>query len=591
MIGHSWPRVIPLALFATLLVIAVACGSAATPTPKPTNTVSPAGALPAATRAATTVPTATAAPAATTAPVAAPTSAAAPSPGVRAEPGKKHGGILRWAFSNVDPAHFDLVQSATAVNFFPQGPMYSGLVRYNPLDGGKSIIPDLAHSWKVSEDGLRYTFFLREGVKFHDGALLTADDVVATFSRIIRPPEGIISVRQNLFKAIKEVNAPDPLTVEFVFSRPSAIVFPALAQDWNRVIVRKKTLEDNKYDLRRVKDYPGTGAFRFGSYLPGEKWTLERYRDYWNQGLPYLDGVQIIHAPAPKGVALIISGQVDHARGVGQEGLRLAQERKLQWQVYATANRQGVLMMNLERAPFNDLRVRKAIDLVVDRQALIEVAKVVVDWKISRWAIPGTEYSLPEPELLKLPGLRPDKTEDIKEAKRLMAEAGYPKGFGPVDFLVRDTPSIAVPSPALQEMLKRQLGIDSKIRLQQSGVWLTAMERGDFDIANGVPGVSSFDPAEYLAQYYSTGAGLNYFRYSNKQFDEILERMDQELDSKKRGDLVRQALGILEQDIPVVEIGWNTNTDIWYPYVKDVPDPSGIGHFEFWRWDTVWLDK
>ena len=141
--------------------------------------------------------------------------------------------------------------------------MFDNLIRHDPRDGGKTLIPDLAHSWEISKDAKTYTFHLRDGVQFHDGAELTSDDVKATFDRIRKPPQGVSIPRSVLFKAVEEIKAPDKRTVQFVLSepRPPDFIMSAIASGWN-VIVRKKTLEDNNYNLRKVEIYPGTGPFK-----------------------------------------------------------------------------------------------------------------------------------------------------------------------------------------------------------------------------------------------------------------------------------------------------------------------------------------
>jgi peptide/nickel transport system substrate-binding protein len=127
---------------------------------------------------------------------------APPAPMLRApESTPKYGGVLRWA-ELADAPFFDLHQCDTAACATPLEPMYETLLRYNPLDGGQTIIPDLAYTWDMSSDGLTYTFRLRDGVKFHDGAPLTADDVKASFDHIIFPPAGILSPRKSVFDAV-----------------------------------------------------------------------------------------------------------------------------------------------------------------------------------------------------------------------------------------------------------------------------------------------------------------------------------------------------------------------------------------------------
>ena len=133
--------------------------------------------------------------------------------------------------------------------------MFDNLIRRDPRDSGKTIIPDLAHSWEIAKDGKTYTFHLREGVQFHDGAELTADDVKATFDRIVKPPQASASRAACCSRRSSEINAPDKYTVQFKLAepRPTNFMMSAIASGWN-VIVRKKTLEDNNYNLRKVED-------------------------------------------------------------------------------------------------------------------------------------------------------------------------------------------------------------------------------------------------------------------------------------------------------------------------------------------------
>src|SRR5262245_65044410 len=167
-----------------------------------------------------------------------------PSP-VRPDPAAKRGGTLRYAVHNA-PAHFDVHQSGTVANLGPQSPMYDTLLRRSPKDG-QTIIPDLAWKYDISPDGKKYTFHLRKGVKFHDGADFTADDVKATYERICRPPKGVVIPRTPLFSTVGDIVVLDPHRIEFRLTeaRPKAYMLGAFASGWN-TIVRKKTLEDRK---------------------------------------------------------------------------------------------------------------------------------------------------------------------------------------------------------------------------------------------------------------------------------------------------------------------------------------------------------
>jgi peptide/nickel transport system substrate-binding protein len=332
--------------------------------------------------------------------------------------------------------------------------------------------------------------------------------VVATFDRVVFPTEGIVSVRQTLYSAVKEVRAIDPLTVEFLFTEPSAIFIPSIALDWSYVI-RKQTLEDNNQDLRRVKDYPGTGPFIFVEYITDEKWTSERNPDYFYEGLPYLDGIEQFHAPGGQVSTLLLGGIADYGFGIAPSSDEDLRKQGVEIHVYPSPVITA-FWMNTDKAPFNDVRVRRAIDLVVDRHALNEITGQISRRQVGRWAFPRTEFSLSDEDLLKLPALRLDKTENIKEAKQLMKDAGYENGFGNIDFVQRQNPNFALLAPAVQDILKRHLGIDMEIRQVHVGVWFEDIRRGDFDFTVGAVGTAMADPAAYLPDWYGSSGKQNF---------------------------------------------------------------------------------
>ena len=161
------------------------------------------------------------------------------------EPDPKRGGVLRYSVLN-RPPHFDVHQSGTVGNIGTQGCMFDNLIRRDPRDSGKTIIPDLAHSWEIAKDGKTYIFHLRQGVQFHDGTDFTSADVKATFDRIAKPPSGISIPRMPLFRAVSEINARDKYTVEFKLAAPRSVNFmmSAFASGWNVI-----------YSISRFYDY------------------------------------------------------------------------------------------------------------------------------------------------------------------------------------------------------------------------------------------------------------------------------------------------------------------------------------------------
>src|SRR5215472_2641141 len=346
------------------------------------------------------------------------------------EPNAKSGGVLRAGFPN-RPPHFDLHQSGTFFNLGAMACMFDNLIRRDPFDSG-NIIPDLAHSWEIAEDGKTYTFFPRKGVQFHDGAELTAEDVKATFDRIAKPPSGISIPRSILFTSVSEINARDKYTVEFRLSeaRPVSFMMSAIASGWN-VIVRKKTLEDNNYNLRKLVTYPGTGPFRSVRRVENEIWVMEKNPNYWNEGLPYLDGIEFYHALpfSTEMASAILSGRVDYVRATDPATARKAKTTPgmstatyYQSVIHAT-------WVNNKRKPLDDPRVRRAMHLVLDQPVLVEVVKDVAPTMAGGFIYPFSEFATPREELTKRLGYQADPAAAIKEARALMAAAGHTNGI------------------------------------------------------------------------------------------------------------------------------------------------------------------
>ncbi len=509
------------------------------------------------------------------------------------EPNPKRGGTLRYEIT-MRPPHFDVHQSGTINNLGAQGCMFDNLIRHDPRDSGKTIIPDLAHSWEISKDAKTYTFFLRKGVQFHDGAELTAEDVKATFDRIAKPPQGISIPRSVLFRAVGEIAAPDKYTVQFKLSEPraSSFMMAAIASGWN-VIVRKKTLEDNGYNLRKVPDIPGTGPFRSVKYVENETRILERNQDYWNKGLPYLDGVQFFSLLpfSPDLGSAILSNRVDYSRIVDPVTARKA---KATPGMSATAFNQSVIQgtwVNNRKKPFDDPRVRRAVHLAFDRPVLVDVVKDVAPMRVGGFIYPFSEFATPPAELSKRIGYQEDPTAALKEARALLAAAGHANGIKGLDFLVRDVASFKLWAQAIQAMLAEGLKVECNLRTVVESVWFDDTARGNFDLAVGAIVSTLLDPSDYFNAWYRTGGPQNYSFWHNEKFDALVTQIDAEVDPAKRLALLREAEAIMEQDPPVLPVAWEQINDVWWNYVKGHNPSDYFGIYDVVRLDTFWLDK
>ncbi len=479
-----------------------------------------------------------------------------PSP-IRPDPAAKRGGTLRYAVHNA-PAHFDVHQSGTVANIGPQSPMYDTLLRRDPKDG-QTIIPDLAWKYEISPDGKKYTFYLRKGVKFHDGADFTAEDVKATYERIARPPRGVVIPRTPLFATVGDIVVVNPHQIDFRMTepRPRAYMLGAFASGWN-IIVRKKTLDENAGNLRQVMNYPGTGPFKHVERKDKEVWIMERNQNYWNKGLPV--------------------------------SWRKAKEMK---GVTAAAFNQSVIQAfwcnQKKNKAFADPRVRRAIHLAMDRHALIEVVKDTAPMQIGGFVYPFHEMSTPRAELEKKLGYQKDVKPAVQEARKLMADAGYGQGLKGLDFVVRDIQTFKLWAVAIQAMLKEHINVETNLRVVQTSVWFDEAAAGNFDLAISAIVSTLMDPSDIFSAWYGKNGPQNYGGWSNEQFYALAPQIEKELDPKKRTTMVRQAEDILEKDPPLIPVAYEQIYDAWYNKVHGQNPTPYFGIYDVVRWDQVWV--
>ena len=501
--------------------------------------------------------------------------------------GAKAGGSFRfvWVFR---PGHYDWLQATSIANLGSGSANYNGLIRRNYADGGRTFAPDLATSWRISPDGLSYTFFLRDGVKFHDGATLTSEDVVASWNRILDPPAGVVSLRKASFNQISGIEAIDANTVKFTLTEAAVATLDGIGMEWNRIL-QKKTLVENNFDLKQVESAPGTGPFLFKDHIFGEKWVHTKNPNYFRSGLPYVDEIVLLHAGGANRGPMVLADRAD-AGSSDPASLRLAQERGWNWEVYTTWLPWG-LQFNVNRTPWNDVRVRKAVDLVLPRQVLQRSIQDASMTFLGRWIHPASAFSPSEEELFAMTPMKEDKGLAILEAKALMREAGYEDGFGDVDYKLRKISYFVTHGEIIQAQLKQHLKIDVKINPIENRLWLNDSILGDFDISHGAVNTTLNDPSDGFNNFYTCGGASNLARYCSRDFDSLVRKINTEFDPAKRKELVFQAFDILEADMPVAVFAYSGLIWIAQDYVKNMPTRVFVGPYAFNKWDNVWLDN
>jgi peptide/nickel transport system substrate-binding protein len=350
--------------------------------------------------------------------------------------------------------------AAAAIDEVVYANLFEGLTRFGP-DG--SIEPALAESWEIAPDGLSWVFHLHEGVKFHDGTPLTAEDVVFSFDRATA--EGTLNAQKQLFDGINEVTAIDDTTVEIGLDAPKGSLLSDLA--WgDAVIVSPATAEDN------ATKPVGTGPFRFSNWVQGDRIELVRNEDYW--GTPAnLDRVTFRFISDPTAAfAAMMAGDVDvFPNFPAPENLaQFSADPRFQVLIGSTEG-ETIMAINNARKPFDDVRVREALAHAIDRKAIIDGAMFGYGTPI------GSHFAPHNPAYEDLTGL---SGHDPDKAKALLAEAGV-KGLAPT--LVLPPPSYARRGGEIVASQLRAVGIEPRIVNVEWAQWLEQVFKNkDFDL-------------------------------------------------------------------------------------------------------------
>jgi peptide/nickel transport system substrate-binding protein len=498
----------------------------------------------------------------------------------------RYGGVLNVALA-ADPPSLDMHQERTFAVAQPLGPVYNTLIQFDPHHYPE-IIGDLAKSWTVSDDHLTYTFKLHEGVKFHDGGELTSADVKASWDKIISPPEGVISPRRSYYEMVKSIEAPDRDIVVFHLHYPSPSFLTMLAHPANFIYAKKHLDADVNYYKSHVV---GSGPFKLKNYVRGSYIELERNPDYFRKGLPYLDGIKyfIIRDTSARTTALR-SGRVDVELRFLPPSDADAIKAQLGDKVVVAAVRSignfGVTI-NVDKKPLDDERVRKALSLAIDRYDMVKTLAPLTNLELVGGMMhPDTPWTLSSEELQALPGFSRDHEANLREAKRLLAEAGYPNGFK----TVLTNRNIKLPYIDFAVYLIsawKKIGVEAEHKVEETATWSQSQVTRDFELIVDPYGSATVgDPDEMLAKFI-TGASSNYGRFSDPVVDALFQQQAREMNEQKRVQLVKEIdKRILEKAWRIQGL-WATRLEVRSARMRNYePQPS---HWMNRRFEDVWL--
>ncbi len=451
----------------------------------------------------------------------------------------KKGGILKFGVV-AEPPTIDCHAVTTFAFAHPGRAHYSTLLKFSGNYDSLKIVGDLAESWEMAKDGMSYTFKLHRNVKFHDGAPMTSEDVKASYDRIINPPPGVVSARRSLHEDIKEIETPDAHTVVFKMKNRNASMMTHFASPWNCIYRAAKLKEDPKFPEKTII---GTGAFTFVEYKKGESWTAKKFDDYFVKDRPYLDGYQAFFVKSNAVTTGIIGGQFDaEFRGRSPKERDQIMEAMKDKAVTVEGPWITNLMFtfNTERKPFDDVRVRQALTMAVDRWGgAPSLAKISALKYVSGMFRPGYEYGLPEAELMKLPGFAKDIEKSRAEAKKLLAEAGVPNLK--VKLVNRNVAEPYTPGGIFLIDQWKRIGVEADHSQLETKLFFDAMKEGNFDVLMEFISDFADDPSAQFDKFLTAEkSSQSASRHKDKLLDQLFDKQAEAIDPAERKKLVNQ---------------------------------------------------
>ena len=448
------------------------------------------------------------------------------TPGLSAaEP--KRGGTLRVAAGEAKTIEPIRMNNSGAIALVQQVVEYLAWV-----ESDLSLRPVLATGWSTPDGGKSWLFDIRQGVTFHNGQELTADDVVASFRRFVDPASASAGAAQLSFLKKEGISKTGPYQVRFELDRPIG-QFPYYTTNYNAGILPAGLIGS-------FADHPiGTGPFKLVGYKPGESASFVRNETYWQPGKPYLDRVEFGLYDSPQAMVIALQGdQADLIVGtsyfdtlplVGSPDFRILSTR-------SSEHRQ--LTMRVGSKPFDDKRVRQAVALCMRRPELIKgLLGGVGDMGNDHVVAPVFPVKTDLPQ----------RTWELAQAKQLLAEAGYPDGFD-IDLYTANYLELPQYAQLIEQML-RPAGIRAQLRIEPTDTYYEHWTEVQFGLTDWT---SRPIPEQLMGEAFRSTSESNAAKWKNPVFDRILNALEAEADPARRSELANQAAALLNDEVPAV---------------------------------------
>ncbi len=481
-----------------------------------------------------------------------------------------------------------------AVEWTLVGSLFEGLVV--PDHETLEPRPGVAERWEVSADGLTYRFFLRAGAKWSDGQPVTAEDFIYAARRLLAPKLGAAHAENNLFFvrgarayqagrvpdfASVGVRAPDARTVEFTLERPAPFFLSALYLFFpvpQRVLERFAPMDERRNEWIRPGNLVGNGPFRLKSWRANQGVVLERNPEYWDAAKVKLREAHFAPIESPSVEENAFRSGLLHMTSFVPLN-KIDVYRREQPGVIHTVDDRGVYFytLNVAKPPLDDVRVRQALSLAIDREALV------------RTVIKGGKRAATHFTPVGMGGYEPPArvTFAAAQAKARLAEAGFPggRGFPPLELMIDAREHHVIVAEAVQQMWQRHLGIAVTLRNQETQVLNAAKRTMDFQLVRGSWNATTYQDPIYFLGAWQTGGLYNEAKWSNAEFDRLIDAT-WTADTAARQEAFRRAEEVLLTELPAIPLFFTTQVVLVHPSVKGwVPRP-----FADRRLKHIWLE-
>jgi peptide/nickel transport system substrate-binding protein len=441
-----------------------------------------------------------------------------------------------------DPDFLDPHKAAASGTYEMMFNVFEGLLKPSP-DG--KVIPAVAESYTVSDDGLEYTFKLRKNIKFHNGEIVTVEDVLYSLNRL-KGNDKDSALSSDFQKYVESIDSPDSQTIKVrLNTRNSDFLVKFVA-----AIVPKK--------VNLLNDNPiGTGPYSFVEYVPGQKLVLKKFADYWGEKA-HIDNVVFKIIPDEQTSLLsFLSGDIRMYPRINDIQAEMLKDRYNV--IKGEQNMVQLMTMNNKVKPFDDKRVRQAINYAIDKDEIIQLVANGNGTKLGSNMSPIMKEYYEE-------GLEDYYKTDLKKAKQLLKDAGYSNGFNTTITVPSNYKFHVDTAQVIAEQLKK-IGINVDIKQVEWGVWLDEVySKRNYDMTIiGLTGKLS--PYDILRRYLSDYP-KNFYNYENLEYDEIINKAISETNEDIRAALYKQAQIILTEDAAAVYIMDPQLTVVTYKEIK-----------------------